>query len=85
MSNEIGGGILQHIRLRSRFVILVYETVDATLADVFVDAPFINHTAKIASLASPVSLLDNAPVHINEEHGAIRSSLCSQWPEIYVL
>ena len=84
VSNEIGSGILQHIRLGARFVILVYETIDATLADVFVDAPFINHTAKIASLASPVSLLDNAPMHINEEHGSVWCCFRAQRSEVDV-
>ena len=84
MPHEFFGRLPEHVWLRPGFVVLVHEPVDSSFADVLVDFPLVDDSTKITSLAGPVPLLNDSPVHIDEEHRSVRGRFGSERSEVDV-
>ena len=84
MPHEFFGRLPEHVRLRPGFVVLVHEPVDSSFAGVLVDFPLVDDSSKITSLAGPVPLLNDSPVHINEKHRSVRCRFGSERSEVDV-
>lgn len=84
MRDELGGGLVHHTRRRTRFEIFVDEAVDAALADVFIEPPFVDDTTQVAALPSPVALLDDSAVHVDDGHAAVGHRLRPERAEVHI-
>jgi len=71
VSDEFGSGFVEHAGLLVGAEGVVREAVDAAFLDIFSKAPFVDDFAKVGATAGPVSLLNDATVHVDDHHGSI--------------
>ena len=71
MGNEFLRRFVEHAWLLVRAKSIVSQAVDASLLNVFVDTPLVDHTAKIRTRTGPIPLLNDTSMHVYDHHGSI--------------
>ena len=73
IGDQLGWGLIQHMRLRARFEILVHEAPDAAMTVNLIEAILLDDFTQITSVLHPITFLDDPAIHIDEVKAAIWS------------
>ena len=84
MGYVLGCRLVQHPWLFIWFESGMSQAINSSLLNIFSQLPLINDLAEVGIGASPVALLDDTSVHIDNHHGAIGRGCGSKWTEVDV-